>query len=368
MLSDIKKMTKILANFYSISDHKIGAPPGEIKIDNNAFSPLEMKVINYNSKTFTNYVITDVNEATELKQGDIVSWLIVNGFGGNDFLEKLKEDLGFHGLVVEDILNVNHPPRLEFLDDSVFIVLRIITSSNSSLDTSISIVVRGNNLYLFSPVEKFKPGIKLIKRIENQRGVIRKKGIDYLLFALIDLIIDSYFPQIDLIANSIKEIDQNLFENRSTRLLQEIKTIRQVLNVYFDNLYPIKGILAKLVNDDDEFVKEENVKYFNHALKNISYLCERINRLKESTSDIMNLNISMNGQSMNEIMKMLTMMSSIFIPLSFLSGLYGMNFDTTRSPFNMPELGLYYGYPLVLGIMFALITGMIIYFYRKKWF
>jgi len=368
MLAEIKKMTEVLANFYSPSDYKIGAVPGEVKIDDDSFPPLEMSVINYNSEKFSNYAIADVKEISELKEDDIVSWLIVNGFGGNDFLEKLKVDLGFHGLVVEDIVNINNSPKIEFLEDSLFIVLKLVLSIDSRLDTSVSIIIRGSNLYLFCPVAKFTLGKKLVKRIENQRGVIRKKGIDYLLFALVDLVIDSYFPQIDIIANSIKEIDQSLFENRNTRLLQEIKTIRQVLNVYFDNLHPIKDILAKLINDDTEFVKEENVKYFNHALNHVSFLCERISRLKESTSDIMNLNISMNGQKMNEIMKMLTMMSSIFIPLSFICGLYGMNFDSSKSPFNMPELSWYYGYPIILGMMGTLITGMMIYFYRKKWF
>ncbi|MDE0092184.1 MAG: magnesium and cobalt transport protein CorA, partial [Oligoflexia bacterium] len=192
--------------------------------------------------------------------------------------------------------------------------------------------------------------------------------VDYLLFAIINLVIDSYFPQIDLIASSIRKIDQNLFDSRNKNLLKEIKTIRQTLNVYFNNLSPIRDIISRLISNDSSFVKPENVKYFKHAFNHTTFLCERINRLKESTSDIMNLNISMNGQKMNEIMKILTMISSIFIPLSFVCGLYGMNFNTEKSPFNMPELDWYYGYPAIVGFMLTLVIGIIVYFYKKKWF
>lgn len=368
MLSELSKMKNLLTDFYSTSDHKIGAAPGDVKVKEDTFSPLEMSVVNYNIESFSAKTIEEISEVGELKEKDIITWLIVNGFGGNDFLEKLKNDMGFHGLVIEDILNLGQSPKIEFLEDSTFIVLRSVNNTNKSLDSVLSIIVSESNLYLFCPVGKFKLGDRLRTRIEKEKGAIRRKGIDYLLFAIIDLVVDSYFPQIDLISNSIKEIDQNLFETNNSKLLQEIKSIRQLLNVYFDNLLPLKDIIEKLINDDSDFVKTENTKYYNHVLNHVSFLCERITRLKESTSDIMNLNISMNGQKMNEVMKVLTMMSSVFIPLSFICGLYGMNFDSSKSPLNMPELSWYYGYPMVIGIMITLTTGMLIYFYKKKWF
>ena len=368
MLAEIMKLTEAITNLYSPDQHRIGASPGEVKLKDDSFPPLEMNVINYNAETFSAYDIDNVGDAVELREKDLVSWLIVNGFGGNDFLLKLKDDLGFHGLVIEDIVNRNQPPKIEFLNETLFMGLRLAASSSSRLDTSISIIISGSNLYLFCPSERFKLGDKLVKRIKGEKGMIRKKGIDYLLFAIIDLVVDSYFPKIDVIANSIKEIDQSLFEGSNSHLLKDIKTIRQVLNVYYDNLHPIKDIVDKLLGADDDFIKAENVKYYNHALNHVSYLCERITRLKEATSDIMNLNISMNGQKMNEIMKMLTMMSSIFIPLSFLCGLYGMNFDTSKSSYNMPELSYAYGYPILLGVMGCVVAGMFYYFYRKRWF
>ena len=369
-MTEDKNKKNTQTDFYYPIDYRLGETPGEIKkIKRDHFLPLEMRVVNYNFDQYSCSPVSDITKVPELGREDIVSWFIVNGFGDDDFLEKLKKHLGFHGLIVEDILDINHPPKLEFLEDtsSLFIILRLILSESSGRDASVSIATMGSNLYWFCPAGKFALTDKLISRIEKRRGVIRERGIDYLLFAIIDLVIDSYFPQIDAIADSIKKIDQNLFDHRNKKLLHEIKTIRQALNVYFNNLSPIRDIISRLISDDSNFVKPKNLKYFKHAFNHITFLCERINRLKESTSDIMNLNISMNGHKMNEIMKILTMISSIFIPLSFICGLYGMNFNT-ESPFNMPELDWHYGYPAVLGFMLILVIGIILYFYKKKWF
>ena len=368
-----KEDKKSLIDFYYPIDYRLGETPGELKkIKTDHFLPLEIRIVNYNLEQYSCNLISDITKAPELQREDIVSWLIVNGFGDDDFLEKLKKDLGFHGLTVEDILDINHPPKLEFLEEanvsSLFIILRLILSEDSGRDASVSIAIMGSNLYWFCPAGKFDLIDKLIGRIEHKRGVIRERGIDYLLFAIIDLVIDSYFPRIDAIADNIKKIDQNLFDHRNKKLLHEIKSIRQALNVYFNNLSPIRDIISKLISDDSNFVKSENLKYFKHAFNHTTFLCERINRLKESTSDIMNLNISMNGHKMNEIMKILTMISSVFIPLSFICGLYGMNFNAEKSPFNMPELDWYYGYPAVVGFMLILVIIIITYFYRKKWF
>ena len=368
-MAETKREKKTLTDFYYPIDYRLGETPGEVKVIGDHFSSLEMNIVSYNSEKYSCRPISDITTVPEFQQEDIVSWLIVNGFGGNEFLNKLKENLGFHGLTVEDILDINHPPKLEFLEDSsLFIILRLIPSVSSSWDASVSIAIMGSNLYWFCPSGKFDLIDKLINRIENRRGVIRERGIDYLLFAIIDLVIDSYFPQIDSIASSIKKIDQNLFDNKNKNLLQDIKTTRQTLNVYFNNLSPIRDIISRLISDDSNFVKPENIKYFKHAFNHTTFLCERINRLKESTTDIMNLNISMNGQKMNEIMKILTMISSIFIPLSFICGLYGMNFNTEKSPFNMPELNWHYGYPVILGVMLSLTIGIVMYFYKRKWF
>ena len=365
-----QKTQKTAEDFYYSIDYKVGATPGEgKKVIGDHFSSLEMNLVSYNLDQYSYKAISDITTVSELDRKDIVNWLIVNGFGGDEFLEKLKKNLGFHGLTVEAILDINHPPKLEFREDSsLFIILRLIPFESSSRDASVSLAILGSNLYWFCPAGRFYLIEKLIDRIENKRGVIRERGIDYLVFAIINLVIDSYFPQIDLISSSIREIDQNIFDSKNKNLLKEIKTIRQNLNIYFNNLSPIRDIISRLISDDSNFVKPENVKYFKHAFNHTTFLCERINRLKESTSDIMNLNISMNGQKMNEIMKILTMISSIFIPLSFICGLYGMNFNTDKSPFNMPELDWYYGYPLILAFMFSLVIGVILYFYKKKWF
>ena len=365
-----KKIKKTKEDFYYSIDYKLGETPGEgKKVIGDYFSPLEMSLVSYNLDQYSCKSISDITVVSELERKDIVNWLIVSGFGGDEFLEKLKKNLGFHGLTIEAILDINHPPKLEFREDSsLFIILRLIPFKRSGKDATVSLAILGSNLYWFCPAGQFYLIEKLIGRIENKRGVVRKRGIDYLLFAIINLVIDSYFPQIDTIADSIKKIDQNIFDSRNKNLLKEVKAIRQALNIYFNNLSPIRDIISRLISDDSNFVKPENVKYFKHAFNHTTFLCERINRLKESTSDIMNLNISMNGQKMNEIMKILTMISSIFIPLSFICGLYGMNFNTEKSPFNMPELNWYYGYPFILGFMLTLVIGIILYFYKKKWF
>ncbi len=368
MLKEIQEMIKKLSVIHESTKYEIGTVPGSIDVKHKELVDLEIEHIRYNSEVYEEISSNDVPELKEINDSDRVDLLFVNGFGDEEFVKKIENNLELHKLSIEDILNSKQPPKLEFFDTSLFLILRLVFPEDENrIDRSISLVVYENALFVFSPFNKFTFSKKVIQRIAKKRGIIRDRGVDYLLFAIIDIVIDSYFPKVEMISNSIKEIDQILFDEKKTHLLREIKAIRQVLNIYFDNLYPLKDILTRIKSEDYNLIKENNLKYYNNCQDHVNYLCERINRLKESTSDIMNLSISMNGQKMNEIMKLLTMMSSIFIPLSFICGLYGMNFDTSKSKYNMPELSFAYGYPIVVSVMATLVVFMLIYFYRKKW-
>jgi magnesium transporter len=365
---DVRKIFDAILSLADIDAKQVGEIPGKVNLEKINFTPLEISHVQFDKTNFIRKEIEGLPTREELKSSDLNNFIVVNGFSHEGFSEEIKSYLKIHRLVIEDIVNVKHPPKIELLEDGYFFIFRFVDRAEKSVDYPLSVIVFHKTLILFSPFVDLDYGENLIDRLKHKRGVIRDKGIDYLLFSILDLVVDSYFPRIDGITEAVREIDQSLFDTKKVEGLKDLNIMREVLNIHFDSLYPLKDICTRVLQFEDPFVKKLNHRYFNDCMDHIVYLTDRINRLKESTSDVLNLMISLNGLKMNEIMKVLTMVSSIFIPLSFVCGLYGMNFDTSKSPYNMPELSWYFGYPMVLGGMFTLIIGMIIYFKKKNWF
>lgn len=368
IIKELDNIAKILIDFYKPSNVKPGDVPGQVDLSKKDFPEINIRSIRYNNDVVESKQLNNISELESFIHDDFVNMTHVSGFGDSKFLDSLKNSYDIHGLTLDEIINMDHPPKLQELENSTVITLKVISTHPNFYDAAITIIVNKDHLFLFTPTGEDKLFSKLFVRIEKSKGVIRRKSIDYLLFAIMDIVVDSYFPHVDALADSIKRIDEDVFVNKNINVLGDLKNIRKALNIQLENILPLNEIISKLVNKDFELISDESNKYFNHALGHATYICDRINRLKESTSDIMNLSLSMNGHKMNEVMKVLTMMSSIFIPLSFICGLYGMNFDSSKSPYNMPELSMYYGYPIVVSIMVMMVVGMLFYFKKKEWF
>ena len=193
-------------------------------------------------------------------------------------------------------------------------------------------------------------------------GKVRKKNADYLLYRLIDIIVDNYYVILDAIGEQIEEIEETIHTNSTDEAFHRIQSLKKELIYLRKAVYPLREALSKIAKGETSFVEEENLRYFSDVYDHSVHLLDSLDTYKDLTSSLLDIHINMMNRKMNEVMKLLTVITTIFIPLTFIAGIYGMNFR------NMPEIEWYYGYPTVLIVMGAVLIGMIIYFKKRKWF
>lgn len=363
-----KAIRDTFSNYLPISSERyaVGGIAGQFFLDSDRYGIPKIQVCHYTPDSFSLDTMRSLPDPDTLEKAGHVTWVMVNGFGDKNFADRLINTYRFHRLVVEDIADLDHSPKIDFFDDAFFLILRMAT--DEGVDTPISIIAKGSLVFCFCPSGKFKYAENLIHRLQHNKGIIRSKGADYLLFCLMDIIVDSYFPKVAVLTDRLTKMDAQVFGANNQKIMFDIKKIRRKLNIYLDNLAPITDLIHRLTHHTSCWIAADNHHFYNDAADHARHLNKRIKRLKEASSDIVILNTSINGQKMNETMRVLTAFSTIFMPLSFIAGVYGMNFDTSLSPLNMPELKWKFGYPAVILLMLAIVAGMLWFFRRRRWF
>jgi magnesium transporter len=321
-----------------------------------------LELISYNAEQHEKFDEVSVNDLLpKLKKGR-VNWINLDGLSNTSIIEKLQAHFSFHALVIEDILNDQRPKSEEY-DDYLYFTLKMLYSiEGDKIEYEQISFVLGTD-YLISFQEKagdlFDP---FRERIRLDQGRVRKKKADYLLYRLIDIIVDNYYVVLDKIGDQIEEIEDSVHSNSTENAFQKIQSIKKELIFLRKAVYPLREALSKLVKGESSFIEEENLRYFSDVYDHAVHLIDSLDTYKDLTSSLMDIHINTMNTKMNEVMKLLTIITTIFIPLSFIAGIYGMNFDV------MPELRSPYGYPAVLVSMAVVSIGMIYYFKRRKWF
>ncbi|MFM7852210.1 MAG: magnesium/cobalt transporter CorA, partial [Flammeovirgaceae bacterium] len=205
-------------------------------------------------------------------------------------------------------------------------------------------------------------------RIKLDQGRVRKKKADYLLYRLIDIIVDNYYIVLDEIGEQIESIEEDIYTNSLDQQFKNIQQLKKELIFLRKALYPLRDALSKVTKDESSFIDPSNHRYFADVYDHVVHLIDSLDTYKDLTSGLMDIYINTINARMNEVMKVLTVISTIFMPLTFIVGVYGMNFNPDSSPWNMPELNAKYGYPIVMLLMVLIVLGMIRYFKYKKWF
>ena len=265
---------------------------------------------------------------------------------------------------MEDILNVSAKPKIEILDDIVLVILRMyrFDKTKSEYDNEqISLILGKDFILTFQEREGdvFDP---VRSRIETGKGKIRQKGSDYLLFALIDIIVDNYYSIMEPLSDRTDQLEEEILESPSETHSAEIHQIKKEIMILRKNIWPLREILNFLSRKDSEIIDEGNSIYFGDILDHIIQITDYLETIRDVIGGLYEVYTSAISNRMNNVMKILTLVATIFIPLTFIAGIYGMNFK------NMPELEWDWGYFMVLGIMFFAAAGMVIYFKIKKWF
>jgi len=291
------------------------------------------------------------------------NWMNIDGLSDRKLIDQIAEKFDLHYLLVEDIMNVDHQPKTDELDNHLFLTMKMFYRfDQEKIEYEHISFVLGKN-YLLSFQEKegdIFSGIR--SRIRQDNGIIRKRGTDYLLYRLVDTIVDSYYSVLEKIGEEVESIEENISKNPTVKDFQRIQKIRKEFIYLRRVVYPLREAINKIVKNENGFIDENNEKYFADVYDHVIHLIDSLDTYKDLTSTMMDLYMNTINYKMNEVMKLLTIITTIFIPLSFIAGIYGMNFQ------NMPELGWQNGYFGVLAIMGTIFVLMIVYFRYKKWF
>jgi magnesium transporter len=320
-------------------------------------------VIEYSEGFYREDVIKDINEFSALTDKSKVTWIKVCGLLDREKITKLAEKFNIHPLTLEDILNTDQRPKIEEFYNYTYIVLRIFQFDpleKELLSEQMSIIVGEN--FLISVEEKTNTAIqKIIDWIKSSRGIIRRMGIDYLLYLIIDEVIDGYFLVLEEIEDGLEELEDELTTNPTSSTLQAIHRFKRQLLQFNKNMWPLREVIGTLGRTGHRFIDNQTIPYFRDLYDHTVRVIENTETLQVMLSDMLDVYFSAVSNRLNEVMKILTMIATVFMPLTFIAGIYGMNFKY------MPELEWVWGYPAVLLIMAGIGLWMILYFRRKKW-
>lgn len=307
-----------------------------------------------------------LEQIQQRRSGAAVLWVDVAGLADVEVITALGEAFGIHHLVMEDIVRPHQRPKLEEYRDALFIVSRMPPLEGQEETEQLAMYLTGNCLLTFQEV----PGDHfdaVRNRIRMESGRIRQQGPDYLMYNLLDAVIDAYFPLVDRYVEIIENLEDQLVISPERSLLSEIYLIRRKLLEVRRALWPHRELLGTLYRGESPLITKETQVFLRDCYDHVVQLVDLLENYRELASNLMEVYLSSVSNRLNEIMKVLTIISAIFIPLTFIVGVYGMNFSHEASPWNMPELYAYYGYPICLGVMLIIAVLQGIYFWKKGW-
>jgi len=296
-----------------------------------------------------------------------VTWVNVDGLGDVSMIEGLGKVLDLHPLALEDAVNLYQRPKAEEYPSNLFIILRMASGGGEVHTEQLALFIGEGFVATFQgdhPGDSLDP---VRKRLRAGAGRIRSEGPDYLLYCLLDAVIDNYFPVIDELGEGIEELEDELIRAPVQRAAERIQSVKQNLLVLRRAIVPLRDVVNSLARDEIPFIRHETRIYLRDCYDHTVQLMDAANTYRELAGGLMELHLSSVSNRMNEVMKFLTLVSTIFIPLTFIVGVYGMNFDPARSPFNMPEIEWRYGYPAVLFAMAVVAVAMVAYFRKRGW-
>jgi len=322
-----------------------------------------LELISYNENAVSVHDNIPVEVLLKKCVHDQINWINIDGLTNEEQIQKISKHFDLHYLLVEDVMNTHHQPKADEYEDHLFFTLKMLYQIDGQrIDYEhISFVLGKNYLLSFQEKEGDIFG-NLRNRINQDNSIIRKRGADYLLYRLIDSIVDSYYSVLDSIGHRIEEIEDKITTQATELDFIEIQKLRKEFIYLRKVVYPLREALNKVIKNEEGFIEERNEKYFSDVYDHVIHLIDSLDTYKDLTSTLMDLYMNTINYRMNEVMKLLTVITTIFIPLSFIAGVYGMNFE------NMPELTWPNGYYGVLVFMGVIFLAMIGYFKYKKWF
>lgn len=354
----------MLRKLFNKQRKNLGLPPGTFSTERNEDIKEEALLIKYHENFYEKEIVTNLDSSNIVQNSsDVVQWLNIDSPQYSKLLEEIQEKANINPLILEDIVNTHQRPKFEDWDDAIFVVLKMIyfNQDNELELEQVSFILKKN--ILISIQEKPGDVFNIVRnRIANNKGKVRKFGADYLLYALLDSIVDRYFAVIDDLNNIIEDLELEIYDDPNQENLLDVQNLKQDLSFTRRYISPVREVVQSMMKSESSLLNEEIYIYLQDLHDHCLQVNDSMEMLKELTNSVVEICNTSLSNRMNDVMKVLTIISTIFIPLSFLAGLYGMNFT------HMPELSYPYAYPILLGIMVIVAAGMLYFFKRRNWF
>lgn len=328
--------------------------------------PLKIQLIGYGPNTCDELTLDSAFALSKHLNNYAVNWINIENTGDGKGILPIAELFNLHELAVEDALHFHQRSKVDDYKDHLFIVLRIPTGKADSYDTEQLALFLGKNYVISFQEKQGGDCLGVVRdRIKKARGHIRDMGADYLAYAIIDAGVDAFFPLLELLGEKIESLDEIIVQDKTKHATTEIHQLKLEVLALRRSVWPMRETVNMLCRDVYPWISDSTRIYLRDCYDHISRIIDLVEMYRELASDLLNIYLSSVNNRMNETIKVLTIITSLFIPPTFIAGLYGMNFHTERSPWNMPELNWYFGYPLCLLLM-GLTSVSMIYFLKKK--
>ena len=343
-----------------------GSPPGTLRAPPNAVAS-KLTVLAYSPDAFVEEPAASLERALELREEFPVVWINLEGLADVELLQQLGDRFSLHKLALEDTLNIPQRSKLDDYTNHQYFVARM-PMSRDTLETEQVSVFMGEGFIL---TVQEKPGDcfdGIRDRIREGRPRIRENGADYLGYTIIDALVEAYFPLLESAVSRLDELELMILKQAEKKHIAELHDLKRGLITLRRYLSPLHELISLLARGDNVYFSEQTRVYLRDSHDHAKKAFDLVESYRDITKGLMDLYLSLMSQKMNEVMKVLTIIATVFIPLSFIAGLYGMNFDPAVSRWNMPELGWAFGYPMALGVMFLAAGTMLAFFWKKGWF
>ena len=346
-----------------------GSAPTAVPVPSSESHPTHIQLIEYDAHSFVEKQVSAVDELLDSLENQKVTWVNIEGLGSVELVQEVGRLFQIHPLAITDIFTLGQRPHLDTYDRQIFLLLQMFYH-NQELELvfeQLSILIGDRFVLTFQE----EPGRDVFgpvrSRLREGAGNARFLRNDYLAYTLIDTVIDHYFPAVEKIGEVIEGLEETLLEKPTRENLRQVHEIRGALALLRRAVWPQRDVLLRLWHDDSGLFSDRTKPFLRDTYDHALALIDLLESYRDATVNFMELYISGLSMRTNEIVRVLTVISSVFIPLTFIAGVYGMNFDRSRSVLNMPELSSPIGYPAVLLVMAAVAGGMLLYFRRKRW-
>jgi magnesium transporter len=343
---------------------KAGLSPGSlVHIGEKKIDEIKMTLINYDPEQLLEKALPTIEASFPYKDTPPVTWINVDGLHEVNVIEKIGVHFGIHPLVLEDIVHTGQRPKVEEFENYIYIVLKMLdidTAVDHITAEQVSLIIGPH--FLISFQEKEGDVFNYVReRIRKARGRIRKSGCDYLAYALMDAVVDHYFVILEKLGEKIEQLEEQLLEEPTPRILEEIHHLKREMIFFRKQVWPLREVINSLIKDPSELIQETTHIFLRDVYDHTIQVIDTIESFRDVLSGLSDLYLSTVSNRMNEVMKVLTIIATIFIPLTFIAGIYGMNFEF------MPELKWHWAYPMLWVLLVVIFVLMVMWFKRRRW-